>query len=407
MRDPDPRPDLLYLCHRIPFPPNKGDKIRSYWWLKALAQDYRVHLVAFVDDEEDWQHEKSVRPLCASLMLAPLPRKVATLRALVALPLGQALTPWFYRDGKVRRWVDRLACEHRIEHLLVYSSAMAQYADRPGLEQARRVIDFVDVDSDKWRQYAERQRGLKRWVYGREARKLGAYDAAVARRFDRSLFVSDLEAGLFADLAAVTSERVGAVPNGVDCEFFSPTAVGVDADVGLEPDRPLAVFTGAMDYWANVDAVVWFVEHVWPKVLAQVFDALFVIVGSRPGAEVQALAGGSVRVTGRVADVRPYLSQADAVVAPMRIARGIQNKVLEGMAMARPVVTTTKGLEGIGAAAGHELLVGDEADELAGAVVELFRRGADGMGARARERVKQDYSWQQSCHRLLADLENH
>jgi sugar transferase (PEP-CTERM/EpsH1 system associated) len=196
--------------------------------------------------------------------------------------------------------------------------------------------------------------------------------------------------------------RLEQIANGVDHVFFAPDAARRSP---YAEDRPAIVFTGAMDYWANVDAVRWFVEQAWPRLRAREPRVQLYVVGSRPAAEVEALAGDDIVVTGRVADVRPYLQHAAAVIAPMRIARGIQNKVLEGMAMARPVVVTSLGLEGIDAVQGQSVLVADEADDFADRVFEVLRGRYATLGTRARERVLRRYQWSRATDRFVALVE--
>lgn len=401
----DGRPPLLFLCHRIPYPPDKGDKIRSWRWLQALSRAFRVHLGTFVDDPRDWEHRETVAALCEDLLLVPLDPRRARLRSLSGLLRGEALSLPYYRDRRLAEWVARGAVGGRFGHVFVFSSAMAQYALVPALDGARRVIDYVDVDSDKWRQYAERVRGPMRWVYRREARCLEAFDLAAARVCAASLFVSAAEAALFRDHLGADGERVTHVDNGVDSGWFDPALPLADP---YPPGGPVALFTGAMDYWANVDAVDWFVRAVWPAVRSAVPDARFYVVGSRPAPAVAALAGDGVVVTGRVEDVRPYLRHARVVVAPMRIARGVQNKVLEGMSMARPVVVTPRGLEGIGAADGRELLVAEEAVPFAARVLAMLEPGAgDAMAQAARSLVRREHDWSHHCNRLVGLVAGH
>ena len=394
----DPRPNLLFLCHRIPYPPDKGDKIRSYRWLKALVERFRVHLGAFIDDPDDWRHVERLEGICDSVFFRPLPHAGATLRSLKGLLEGRALSIPYYRDGAMRRWVGERLAAADIRHVLVYSSAMAQYVQGPRLAAVRRVVDFVDVDSDKWLQYAQSKPWPLNWVYRREADTLAAYESAVAREFDVSLFVSEQEAALFRSRMGSVGSRVTHVRNGVDCDYFNPENAGPSP---YPPGREVVVFTGAMDYWANADAVTWFAKEVWPRVRSGRPNTLFVIVGSNPGPAVTALAGADLMVTGRVPDVRPYLRHALVVVAPLRIARGIQNKVLEGMAMARPVVVTAIGLEGIGSAHGSEALVADDPESFAAAVLAVLDGQHQALGERARRWVARDFSWSEASRRLL------
>jgi len=384
--------DLLLLIHRIPYPPNKGDKIRSYHLLKHLARDYRVHLATFVDDADDWQHVPTVEALCASSHFASLHPVRARVRSLGALVKNRSLSLDYYQDAGMARWVDQTVAAHKIERVMVFSSPMAQYADK--LAGARRVIDFCDVDSDKWRQYADKKSPPMSWLYRHEARQLLRYERQVASEYDASLFVSAPEADLFRTLAPESIARIGHFSNGVDTEYFSPEHAFASPYAAGE--RAL-VFTGAMDYWPNVDAVQWFCDEVFPALRAQDPALSFYIVGSRPNAQVQALGSlPGVTVTGTVPDVRPFIRYACVAVAPLRIARGIQNKVLEAMAMATPTVVSPQALEGIDALAGSELAVADGAPawiETVGAL--LARQGQLNtiMGRAARARVEHHYSW--------------
>ena len=381
--------DLLLLIHRIPYPPNKGDKIRSYHLLKHLARDYKVHLATFVDDADDWQHVPTVEKMCASSHFASLNPTLARVRSLSALVKNRSLSLDYYRDATLERWVDQTVAAHKIERVLVFSSAMAQYADK--YPNARRVVDFCDVDSDKWRQYADKKSWPMSWLYRHEARQLLSYERQVAREYDASLFVSAPEADLFRQLAPESDARIGFFSNGVDTDYFSPAAAG--ASPFKDGERAL-VFTGAMDYWPNVDAVQWFAAEAMPLLRARFPDLTFYIVGARPTPAVLELARQpNIVVTGTVPDVRPYIVHARAAVAPLRIARGIQNKVLEAMAMATPVVVSPQALEGIEAEPGKELLLAQDAAGFADAVAVLLARSGNDMGLAARARVERKYSW--------------
>lgn len=380
--------DLLLLVHRIPYPPNKGDKIRSYNLLKHLTTKYRVHLATFVDDADDWQHVPAVEALCASSHFVKLDPVKGKLRSAKALATGKSLSLEYYRDADMKRWVARTMRERGIARVMTFCSVMAQYAE--DFPAARRVIDFCDVDSDKWRQYAEKKKWPMSWVYRHEARGLLDYERKVAASFDASLFVSAPEAELFRSLAPESGAKIGHFSNGVDTEYFSPLRA---YDNPYAAGEQALVFTGAMDYWPNIDAVKWFVDNVLPRVRASVPDARFYIVGSRPAPEVLALASEAVVVTGTVPDVRPYLAHCVAAVAPLRIARGIQNKVLEAMAMGRPVVCSPEAFEGIEAVPGRELIVANAPDDYADSVIALLRSPGTAMGQAARASVERRYSW--------------
>jgi sugar transferase (PEP-CTERM/EpsH1 system associated) len=396
--------DLLLLIHRIPYPPNKGDKIRSYHLLKHLVRHYRVHLATFVDDPDDWQYVPHVEALCASSHFVRMKPLLARVRSLQALLMNRSLSLEYYRDASLARWVDATVAKHKIERVLVFSSSMAQYADR--YRSARRVVDFVDVDSDKWRQYAEQKSWPMSWLYRYEARQLLAYERRVARDYDASLFVSAPEADLFRQLAPESTAKIGHFSNGVDTDYFSPEQPHANP---YAPGERALVFTGAMDYWPNVDAVQWFAADVFPALRERFDDVKFYIVGSRPAPAVQELAKvPGVVVTGTVPDVRPYIAHAAVSVAPLRIARGIQNKVLEAMAMATPVVVSPQALEGIDAVPGSELVLAGDAGAFVDAVSTLLAgqdSAAAALGAAARAKVQRHYSWSSNLACIGESLE--
>lgn len=389
--------DLLFLAHRIPYPPNKGDKIRSWHLLRHLAENWRIHLGAFVDDPEDWQHVEVLSSLCADLKLRALDPRIGKLRSLKGLASGEALTLPYYRDRQLTGWVEA-KLKAGVDTVVVYSSAMAQYVmAAPGCVL---VMDFVDIDSDKWRQYAPTKAWPLSWLYGREARRLLDWERRVAAEFDVGLFVSAAEAEDFHRLAPESKEKISYYNNGVDAGFFMPDAAYANP---FPSSIPAIVFTGAMDYWPNIDAVAWFARDVLPIILRSHPNAVFFIVGSKPGPEVRALECESVKVTGRVEDVRPFLAHASVVVTPLRIARGIQNKVLEAMAMARTVVSSPQALEGISARLGEEIICAAGADEYAAAVCRVLNGFQ--CGDAARKRVVDDYSWEASLARVDAWLD--
>jgi len=391
---------ILYLVHRLPYPPNKGDKVRSYHLLKHLVARHEVHLGTFIDDPDDEQHLPRVRELCASLHAARLNPRSAKLLSLRGLLSGEALSLPYYRDADLQSWVDQTAARVGFDAVVVFSSVMAQCTG--GLKDVRTLVDFVDVDSAKWRDYAPEHAWPMSWLYRREFTKLLGFEQRVAREAAFSFFVTENEVALFRDLSPGQALDVAALGNGVDADFFAPAPARASPFAAGE--LPL-VFTGAMDYWPNVDAVSWFVSDMLP-VLRERFPALrFHIVGRSPAPAVQALAGHAVNVTGTVPDVRPYLQHAAAVVAPLRLARGLQNKVLEAMAMARPVVAASSCVRAI--TPGVQLGL-QPADDVAGYVERLSallvdRAAADAAGLGARDFVVGAYSW--DAH--LAVLDRH
>ncbi|MDA5193606.1 TIGR03087 family PEP-CTERM/XrtA system glycosyltransferase [Govanella unica] len=399
--------DILFLAHRIPYPPNKGDKIRSWHMLLHLAKRHSVYLGCFVDDPEDMAHVAFLRTICADVCALPINPLHNKIRSLQGLLRDEALSVAFYRDARMTAWVDRVLGQGPMAATVLFSSPVGQFILGRGRVCGRTVMDFVDIDSDKWRQYAENKPWPMSWIYQREQRKLLAFERKMAATVQSSLFVSPKEAELFQKLAPEVAARVGHLNNGVDFNYFSPDHVFPSP---YKMGERALVFTGAMDYWANVDAVDWFARAIFPQIRAAAPDTVFYIVGGKPMAAVQALRSlPGVVVTGRVEDVRPYVAHAALAVCPLRIARGIQNKVLEGMAMAQPVVATPQAFEGIEATPGEHLLVADGVDDFAATVLDVLSGRVDPeLGARARNCVMTNYSWDQNLKVLdiLLDIQD-
>ena len=390
--------NLLYLVHRLPYPPNKGDKVRSFHLMKHLAKRHRLFLGTFIDDPADEAYLDEVSRYCADMHVARLSPRWAKLRSLWGLLSGEALSLPYYRDAGLQAWVARTCASQGIDHAVVFSSVMADYVSEKS--SLPMLVDFVDMDSAKWTQYAGTHRWPLSWLYRREGARLLAFERAVAARAKHGFFVTEAECDLFLNAAPECAGQIDAMGNGVDAEFFSP-----DHELHSpyrEGEIPV-VFTGAMDYWPNVDAAVWFAGEVLPRLRQQHPAVRFIIVGRSPDPKVQALAGEGVVVTGTVDDVRPYLAHAAVVVAPLRIARGIQNKVLEAMAMARPVVASTACAGPIAAAPGEELLAAESTDDYVQAIARLLANPAhaDNIGDAARRCVLGHYSW--DAHLALID----
>lgn len=389
--------DLLFLAHRIPYPPDRGDKIRSYNILKHLAERHRVHLAAFADDEADERAAQNLRPLVAGMHVERRTRSRGA-AAMLAMATRRSASVAAFAHAGMARFVDRLLAEQPIEHLYVFSSQMAQYApdDRPF------VMDFVDMDSEKFAAYGRAAKPPMRWMWRREARRLFHFERETARRAVVSLFVSEAEAALFRERTKLSEEQVQALENGIDLDSYRPAPYP-------RGRAPLIAFTGQMDYPPNIEAAGSFAREAMPLIRGHFPEARFAIVGRKPDAALMALAGRhGVEVTGEVADVRPWLADAAVVVAPLRIARGIQNKVLEAMAMGRPVVASPQAFEGIDAEPGRDLIVADgtraEAEAVSALLADPVRAGAIGMAARAR--VEARYAWAARLAPLDAMLEH-
>jgi len=388
---------LLFLAHRLPYPPNKGDKVRSYHFLKHLARRYRVFLGTFIDDPADEEHVPAVRSFCSEVHVETLTPWRQRARSLSALLSGEALSLPYFRSRRLAAWSAETARRHDVRRAFVYSSAMAQYA--LGLPRLDSVVDFVDMDSAKWDDYAARRRWPASAVYGREARCLLAYERQVAKRARASVFVTEEEAQRFRHSAPECAGSVTVIRNGVDAEYFSPSHAF--RSPFARGERAI-VFTGSMDYWPNVDAVVWFAREVLPAIRSAQPAARFYVVGMNPDASVRALASdAAVTVTGRVPDVRPYLQHAAVVVAPLRVARGIQNKVLEAMAMAKPVVASAACASALSARPGLDLAVASEPRGFAAATLWAMEPPhAQRLAQHARERIVHDHAWLRSLRQL-------
>jgi sugar transferase (PEP-CTERM/EpsH1 system associated) len=391
---------ILLLTHRLPWPPDKGDKIRSFNILRHLAATHELHVACPLDSTEDAQRQSSPPAGVRGVTTASIPARAGAATLCRALATRRSVSVAHFYSAELQQRIDALIDAERFDAYLCFSSPMAEYLFRSrhwndGMRRARRLMDFIDVDSHKWRQYAEEGLPPWSWVYRYEAWRLADYERRVLASFDAALVVSAQERDYFPGGA---TERLVAVSNGVDLEYFAAAPPAPGADV---------VFTGVMDYRPNVDAVCWFAREIWPRIHAALPESRFWIVGSQPTAAVQRLAIlDGVHVTGRVPDVREYVRRAAVCVAPLRIARGLQNKVLEAMAMARAVVATGEAHEGLRAEPGRELVVAPADGRFADAVIGLLGdagRRAD-LGAAARRCVERNYQWQRNLSSLDALL---
>lgn len=407
MTPPTTAEDLLFFVHRIPFPPDKGDKISSYNYLRYFSSRYRVHLATFIDDPADEKYRTDVAKMCASHWIGKLTTSRKALSAIRALATGKAISVASYEDVALREWVSKTVQQHHVKKALIYSSGVAHYAIRPEIKSV--VVDFADVDSEKWRQYARTKPWPLSWLYGREAAKLLAYDRKIAVAAKSAVLRTKPEAELFVALAPEVAPYVKVVNNGVDADYFSPAHA---LDSPYAADAQVVVYTGVMDYWPNVDAVTWFAQEVLPLLKRSHPSIQFYIVGSRPSPEVKKLAEAdrAVTVTGRVPDVRPFVAHAKVAVVPNRIGRGVANKSLEALALAKPLVTNeiaAFGLESV--IQGKEYVTAHDAvtyaREVAALIDDPVRAAA--MGAAGRERMLSDFNWDRNIGKIEGWLQAH
>jgi sugar transferase (PEP-CTERM/EpsH1 system associated) len=378
---------VLFLSQRVPYPPDRGDRITTYHFLSHLVdRGAEVRVGCLAEEDRDEASVAALREIvtevCAPRIRRPL-RKLTSLRSLLT---GASMTTTFFRHRALQRTVDRWVREHAPDLVHVYSSSMAQYVlhhDAPF-----RLMQFAELDSDKWRQYAEHSRGPARFIYRREAERLLAFETEVARRFDVSTVVSDVEKELFERLIPGITPVV--LPNGVDVDAFRCAS---EAD----RDPHAVIFTGVMDYDPNVQGVAWFVRRCRPGIRARVPTATLRIVGSRPTEAVRRLGGrDGIEVTGRVEAIPPWFDRSAVAIAPLKLARGVQNKVLEAMSTALPVVASPQAVQGLGDVGEEALMVAADADSTIAAVAGLLEdpERARRMGAAAAEFVRERFRWE-------------
>jgi sugar transferase (PEP-CTERM/EpsH1 system associated) len=383
---------ILFLAQRVPYPPNRGDKITTWRLVERMKRTHEVRCVAFAHDDADVRAAAELGRLGAPTVAIPLDLGKAKLRSLPLLLTRQPLTLGVYGSAALQREVDSLARESDVGY--AYSSSMGAFLEKHS--RLKRVMHFAELDSDKWRQYAERSRWPMKAVYLREHRTLLEFERRVARAFDESVLCTPLEQEIFRRAIPGASSIV--LRNGVDLDHYRPRPERA------EPGH--LAFVGVMDYLPNVDGCTWFVREILPRIRERQPDVRFTIIGSRPTPEVLALGSEpGVTVTGFVDDPREYLARASISVAPLRIARGIQNKVLEALAMGLPVVGTTSATQGVEGRPGRDFLLADTVEEQGQAICELLDdpAAARELGARGRRFVEERYDWEATL-RPLDDL---
>ena len=383
---------ILFLAHRLPFPPDRGDKIRSHHVLRALAGLAPVHVGCFGETIADKAAEVELAEIAESYCM-PIRDKPLPLAGLEALVRREPISLAAFRHPVLAGWVMRTLARHPIDTIYVFSGQMGQYV--PASWGGRLVVDLVDVDSAKFEAYALEGAGPVGWIHSREARLLAREEARLAAAADRTLLVSEAEAALFTSrLAPGSAASVAVLGNGIDARHFDPA--GLAPYPALATPGPHIVFTGQLNSPPTVDAALRAAERLMPAIRAVHPEARFHVVGRAPERELTALDGvEGTRVWGEVDDVRPVLAGADLMLAPLTIARGVQNKVLEAMAMARPVVLSTEAATGIPGDDGVHFAVGENDQALIERTLALLGKPAAALalGQKARQLVTERMSW--------------
>jgi sugar transferase (PEP-CTERM/EpsH1 system associated) len=376
---------IFFVCQRVPFPPDRGDKIVTFNEIRHLSKNHELHVFCLGDGAGDLANVPALRDHAASVTAIPVTKLNSRLRSLRALLAGGPLSVAAFDEAALHEAIIRKYDEARPDLIIVFSCNVAQYAEH--FASVPRIMQFHDLDSLKWAQYAERSRIPLKWIYRIEAERLLGYESSIARRFSHALVCTAAERRDFERL--FPGIAVSLVGNGVDLDYFRPSG---------DKKRPGSiVFTGVMDYFPNIDAALWFCDEILPAVQAQLPEANLTICGSRPSAAIARLADRKgVTVTGWVPDTRPYLDAAEVFVAPLRMARGIQNKLLEALAMGLPCIASSAAWRGTVIPQGAGIAVTDDAKAFGELVIRLLRDPAFRacMARKARAAVERDYRWE-------------
>lgn len=380
------RPNLLYLVHRLPYPPDKGDRIRAYHLLRFLARRGAVHLACLADEPVPDEAVAALRRICERVAVVRLGRWTRWASALGSLVCGGTVTEGAFRSAELRTLVRQWAATTAFDAAVASASSMVPYLRLKELREVPAVVDLVDVDSQKWFDYAAVSRRPLSWLYRTEGRRLRRLEGSLPSWVRAVTLVSEAEADLYRGFSA--PGEVHAVSNGVDLEYFRPQP--------RHTVEPACVFVGALDYRPNVDAASWFCAEVWPEVRCRRPHAEVWLVGRRPTESVQRLGEApGVRVVGQVPDVRPYLARAACAVMPLRLARGLQNKVLEALAMGKAVVASPQALAGLKRRLEAPVLTAASSTEWVDRVVRLLDNEAlrRQLGALGRSYVEEHHRW--------------
>lgn len=385
---------ILFASHRYPFPPNRGGKIRPFNMIRHLSQKHEIVVASLAHTYQELDEGAGLKEYCAEIYSEVVPEKLRWLQAVRAFPSATPSSVAYFHSARLRRRIKEAVRKITFDVVMVHCAFAAQYA----LEvPARfRLMDFGDLDSAKWLDYSKWRPFPLSWGYYLEGHKLRRYEQRLAAAFDYCTLTTQGELEEFKKLNVERPHSV--IPNGVDGNYFHPNDASDHA-------KPVVVFLGRMDYYPNIDGVLHFTETVLPLIRATVPDVEFRIIGSNPTSAIERLRQvPGVVVTGHVPDVRPFLQEAVVSIAPLRMARGTQNKILESMAMGLPVVATPQAAKGIQATPGEHILVAADTDSFASQVVEVLvnRQLRSRFSAAGRAYLSNAHKWSTSM-RLLVD----
>jgi polysaccharide biosynthesis protein PslH len=388
---------ILFLCHRFPYPPNEGGKIRAFNMLRHLNERHSVVVASLAHSQQELQTGKDLQSYCQEVVAEIVPQSLRWARAARALATSTPSSVAYFYSPRLQQKIADAWQSGSFNVLWVHCAFMAQYV--PSLSGGFRVLDYADIDSAKWLAYARRRAFPLSWGYGLESRKLRHFEKEVARHFQHFTVTTAGELEEFQSFGIDAPCTI--IPNGVDLDYFKP-----------QPNQPsvapVLAFLGRMDYFPNVDGVLYFAKEILPLIRRVVPDVKFRIIGSNPTAPVRGLASIlGVSVTSFVSDVRTYLRDAAVAVVPLRISRGTQNKILESLAMGIPTVATGMAARGVQAVPGRDFLVADTPQEFAQRVIELLKSPAFGaaMARTARAHLEVTHSWSAALHRMDTILE--
>lgn len=384
--------NILFISHKVPYPPDKGEKIRAFQFIKHLSRESRIFLYSLCDNRNDLKHKDKLKEYCSSVNIYCLSTFFSSLRAVFYLFTKYPFTFAFFFSYRMKRDVKKFIRNQRIDVIFVYCSSMAQYA-LDFKTKCSKIIDFVDIDSDKWKDYAHFSKFPFSLIYALEASRLKTWERRINKIFDASIVTTEKEKERLGIISLSNAEKVKVIVNGVDFEYFKPRLNSIVNNA--------VIFTGQMDYFPNVDAVKYFCVDILPLIKKSIPDIKFYVVGRNPPAALKKICKEVVMV-GFTEDIREYLAKASIYVAPFRIAHGIQNKILEAMAFGLPVVTTGKISESIKAIPEKEILVGDTPEEFAQKVIELLqnKQKRDLISRNAQEFVKKNHDWENNLLEL-------